>query len=227
MRSRLETWQKKRTFLHQSLKISAQERRLEKLHKEFTMKSHKDKISNSPVTLSKIGLFKSKKSNISENKGPSHHELLLSNASGSSWNILNYHLLNILAISSDSQLRTEVNALKHALQVFGPNSDKLPDLRNNEGKTKGQVYHGHCKHSNGTTYVMEWAIIDEKSKILAILQFDTHENFKYRKKPLKTGEKDNIQQHPKNVALLDHIQKKQEEAEEKVFRMFPNNNSIS
>jgi hypothetical protein len=74
---------------------------------------------------------------------------------------------------------------------------------------------------------MEWAIIDVESKVIAILQFDTHENFNYQQKPLKAEEKHTIQQHPKNVALLNHIHKKQEEAEEKVFRMFPNNNSIS
>ena len=61
------------------------------------------------------------------------------------WTVLNSSLLS--EIGKDRCLVPRVNALKHAIQTYGPKSDKLPDFRHNNGKSQGFVFHGHAQDS--------------------------------------------------------------------------------
>ena len=93
--------------------------------------------------------------------GPPSDEQLLALANNKYWMVLNSDLLEGSRVR-DRQLCNKVNALKHALQTYGPNHPCLPDVRPNIGKAQGSVFHGHVSDSNGCTYVLEWSIVDTK-----------------------------------------------------------------
>ena len=156
-------------------------------------------------------------SSIVEANGPTSAEQLQALANGNYWTILNSHILSL--VGSDDLFASRTNALKHSLQTWGPNSDRLPDLRNNTGKVKGTMYHGHINNSNGSTYVLEWAIIDKSKQFLALIGFDTHENYKFRKQPLTRYETAKIVNSKKNKKVIANATQKIDEAKDKVERV--------
>lgn len=93
--------------------------------------------------------------------GPPADEQLLAIANNKYWMVLNSDLLNDKR-AKNGLLCDKANALKHALQTYGPNNDNLPDVRPNTGKAQGHVFHGHVSDDNGCTYVLEWTTIDTK-----------------------------------------------------------------
>jgi hypothetical protein len=167
--------------------------------------------------VSKLGLFKkSITSNIVHARGPSANDQLASMASGEYWTVLNTSIL--ITCANNKDLCHRVNALKHALQTYGPESNELPDFRHNKGKSQGFVFHGHANNSSGTTYVLEWAVVDRSKKIIALTGFGTHENFKFRQDPLNEMEIVKILSSSGNVQIMEHVSKKIHEAKEKVER---------
>lgn len=173
----------------------------------------------------KSNLFhKSSPSNIVNAKGPNAKDQLYSLVSGQYWTVLNTSALKIC--SNDKDLCHRVNALKHAIQTYGPDSKELPDLRQNKGNAKGAVFHGHANNSNGVTYVLEWAIVDKNKKIIALTRFDTHENFIFRKEPLTQDEISKILSSSENVKIMNFIPKKIQEAKDKVLRIENNYKKI-
>lgn len=136
---------------------------------------------------------------------------------GQYWTVLNTSILRLSANNKD--LCHRVNALKHALQTYGPQSGNLPDLRHNQGKPKGWVFHGHVNNSSGKTYVLEWAIVDKNKKIIALTGFGPHENFKYSQEPLSDKAIFKILSDSQNVKIMNNIPKKIQEATEKVARI--------
>ena len=160
-----------------------------------------------------------KKSKISEKVkvgGPTPEDQILAIANNRYWTVLNTHLLGHCA--RGSLLCDRVNAFKHALQTYGPNHNKLPDLRQNEGKSKNHVFHGHMNDANGTTYILEWAIVDTEKRVMALTGFETHENYRFRQKPLSDTECKGILSAPKNIKIITDAARKIDETKAKVDR---------
>ena len=171
--------------------------------------------------MSNLRLFKKAiTSNIVIAGGPSANEQLSAMVSGEYWTVLNTSIL--LTCVNDKDLCHRVNALKHALQTYGPESIHLPDLRPNKGKAQGFIFHGHANNSNGTTYILEWTVVDRKKKIMAITAFDTHENFKFRQEPLSAIEITKILSLSENIKIIENVSNKIQEAKEKVERFEAN-----
>lgn len=167
---------------------------------------------------STIGLFK--KSKVSEQikaNGPAYPDQILAMAQGTYWTVLNSSLLN--ACGNDKDLCNRVNALKAALQTYGPTSSKLPDLRQNQGVAKGSIFHGHVNNSSGTTYVLEWTVIDHEKRIIALLDFDKHENYSFKKKPITKSAAEKILSTPENIRIIERVSDKIQEAKNKVERV--------
>jgi hypothetical protein len=160
-----------------------------------------------------------KKSNVSRivaAGGPAPEDQILAIANNKYWTVLNTQLLRHCA--RGSLLCEKANAFKHALQTYGPSHNKLPDLRQNEGKSKSHVFHGHMNDANGTTYVLEWAIVDLKNRVMALTGFETHENYKFRQVPLSEAERVKILTAPKNIKIFIDATRKIEETKAKVGR---------
>jgi len=165
--------------------------------------------------------FKKQKASNKENeKGPPYQEQLMALANKTYWTVLNTH--HLIFKTNDEKLSDRANALKHALQTYGPSSKSLPDLRNNEGKAKGTIFHGHVNDANGTTYVLEWTIIDSKNRVMALTHFAKHENFKYKKDPLTSDEIKKILENTKNTIIMKRMPEKAKEAASKVKRVEEN-----
>jgi len=148
--------------------------------------------------------------------GPPREDQLLAMAHDKYWVVLNTHLLS--TCTKGTVLCDRVNALKHALQTYGPVGKQLPDCRDNKGKAKSHVFHGHVQDSNGTTYVLEWTVIDPKNRVMALLGFDSHENYKFRQSPLTAKECEKIVSTPENIKKSSYAQTKIKEAKAKVQR---------
>lgn len=157
-----------------------------------------------------------KMSNIVDAKGPSADEQLLAMVNGDYWVVLN---ANLLRDCKESVFCYRANALKIALQTYGPASEKLPSILVNEGKAKNQVYHGHVNDANGTTYVLEWAIIDPAKKIMALIGFGTHENYKFQQEKLTDNEIKKIINKESNQKILARAEIKIQEAKTKINKM--------
>lgn len=169
------------------------------------------------------GFFTEKKtSQIVWAGGPSQGEQLSALAKDQYWTVLNVHVFNCEEIKGDEQFRNKVNAFKHSLQVYGSNADRLPDFRTNKGKAQSSVFHGHVKNSQGTTYVIEWSVIDNEKKIIAITNFAKHENFTFKQKALSEQEKQKIINHSDNIALMEKVTGLKQDAKAKWERMEKN-----
>lgn len=155
-------------------------------------------------------------SKIVDEKGPTAKEQLEAMATNKYWIVLNSHFL--ADSGNDILLRRRASAFKHALQTFGPTSSLLPDLRSNKG-TEGTIFHGHVNNINGTTYVLEWAILNKKDRVMAITGFSTHENFKFKKEALKDAESKHIFADPKNIKTIENAELNIELAKSKVERV--------
>lgn len=173
-------------------------------------------LSDNQRTLLFRSLYKNKKITLKEMVGgPSYQEQLSALALHQNWIVLNTDCLNVDTLD-DLRLNHAVNALKHALQTYGPTSDRLPsDVRQNSGAAQGSVYHAHAE-GNGGTYVLEWAIVDENRKIMALLRFRSHENYPYAQRPLNDREKQVILQKPANQRILQRSEENRAAAEEKL-----------
>jgi hypothetical protein len=147
--------------------------------------------------------------------GPTKQQQLEAIAKGENWTIVNLHLLR--DFSADKLLCHKANVFKQLLQTFGPNSNKLPDLRNNTGNAHNHVFHGHIKVK--TTYVLEWSVVDNENRIIALLGFSTHENYAYKQEPLSVAEKQNILKHHGNQVLIARGDELLEKAEEKIAKL--------
>lgn len=148
--------------------------------------------------------------------GPSYTDQLASLAENKYWTVLNTSVIQF--DSKDKSLSDRTNALKHALQTYGPCSNSLPDLRDNTGASKGSIFHGHVNSSNGTTYVLEWSIINTENRVMALTNFAKHENFSYTQKPLSKVQITAITTAPKNIQIMNRMELKAKEAAEKVER---------
>lgn len=157
---------------------------------------------------------KNKASEIVNAGGPPPEEQISAIAEGRCWIVLNTHLLS--GCTKGTPLCFKANAFKHALQTYGP-SGRLPDFRHNEGASKKQVFHGHL-NTNNTTYVLEWAIVDARQRIMALTGFDTHENFRFRQTPLSAIERQSILSAVDNIRIMEHAKNKAVETKEKVAR---------
>ena len=167
--------------------------------------------------ISTIGLFK--KSKVSQKinaNGPAYPDQILAMAQGNYWTILNTGLLKLSKNNKD--LCNRVNALKAALQTYGPNSTQLPDLRQNKGLAQGSVFHGHVNNSSGKTYVLEWAVIDDERKIMALINFAKHENYVFKQTPMDLLTAESILSTPENKKIIKQIPTKIKEAKDKVER---------
>ena len=156
-------------------------------------------------------------SNIVKANGPSQEDQVKALANGTYWTVLNSALLRSAAY--DQALIIRVNALKNALQTYGPVSEKLPDFRHNKGSAKGVVFHGHAHDSLGKTHVLEWTVIDEKMKLIALVNFASHENYAFRQKPLSSEEKKAILDCQESQKIMKLVAEKKKEAKEKVERV--------
>lgn len=148
--------------------------------------------------------------------GPSPEDQILAMANNKYWIVLNTHLL--VGCTKGSLLCDRVNAFKHALQTYGSVSDQLPDRREGKGSAKGHIFHGHVNDETGTTYVIEWSVIDKEKRIMALVGFDTHENYKFCSTPLNKEDCKKILTAPKNIKTINHAVEKIEEAKNKVER---------
>lgn len=160
---------------------------------------------------------KSKPSNTVISRGPEYKDQIMAMANDEYWTILNTSLLR--KSSADTELNHRVNALKCALQTYGPSSNKLPDLRQNKGKSKGFVFHGHVNDSNGLTYILEWAIIDTKNRVLTLTNFNTHENYTFRQKPIDKKTASELLSQPESIKIIKLASEKIDEAKKKVERI--------
>lgn len=150
--------------------------------------------------------------------GPTPEDQLMSMVQNKYWTVLNTKLL--VGFKHDKLLTDRVNAFKHALQTYGPHpTTGLPDLIQNKGKAGGSVFHGHIYNSNGTMYVLEWTLLDKDRRIIALLGFDTHENYKFQQTPLRIEDCQKILSNPYNMKILAHVEKKIIEAKAKAERM--------
>jgi len=135
--------------------------------------------------LTSRGFFRKKHSdNVITGRGPTQAQILLASAQAQDWLVINKTCLNHPALQSDVKLRARVNAIASALAIYGPTSNNLPSIRNNKGSAEGKVFHGHAISSQGGYYVLEWTVVSAESRIIALLGFDAHENYRFRQKPL-------------------------------------------
>ena len=166
------------------------------------------------------GFFKKKEKEISAKvgaKGPTPEAQLLAMAKEKYWIVLNSNLLR--SCSKDKALCNQANAFKHALQTYGPyNSINLPDFRQNQGKARGLVFHGHVSDSIGTQHILEWTVVDADRRIMALLGFQKHENYPFKAVPLKESERLAILTSPENIKKIDYAASKIKEAIIKVDR---------
>ncbi|PIZ04259.1 MAG: hypothetical protein COY58_05290 [Gammaproteobacteria bacterium CG_4_10_14_0_8_um_filter_38_16] len=161
--------------------------------------------------------FKKKKSSkIVESGGPSKVDQLSAMSESRYWTVLNSSLLR--DANGDDHLISRVNALKAALQTYGPTSDQLPNFRHNTGKAKGHIFHGHANNSNGTTYVVEWAVLCYEKRIMALVGFGTHENYRFRQTGLSTTEAKGLLENLESKKIMDHVAIKIAEAKKKASR---------
>lgn len=149
---------------------------------------------------------KSKPSNMVISRGPEYKDQIMAIANDEYRTILNTSLLR--KSSKDIELNHRVNALKCALQTYGPSSNKLPDLRQNKGKAQGFVFHGH--------YILEWAIIDAKIRVLTLTNFDTHENYKFKQKPIDKETASELLEQPESIKIMKLVSEKIDEAKKKI-----------
>lgn len=139
------------------------------------------------------------------------------------WTVLNTSILRSLKNCSDDLIVPRVNAIKHAIQTYGPiDKQKLPDFRQNTGQAKGHVFHGHAQDSLGKTYVLEWAIINWDKRQVALIGFGSHENYAFRQTPLSPAEIKAILSSPETDAILRRVVTKTEAAKKKVERIEKN-----
>ena len=161
-------------------------------------------------------LFK-KKSRIVDALGPSADEQFSALINDKYWTILNSSILKSAAVDEDLVVR--VSALKHALQTYGPQSEKLPDLRANKGGAEGSVFHGHVKDSRGTTYVLEWAVIDPRQKLISLVGFGSHENYAFRQSALNKDYIERVMSSTETQSIMALVEKKVKEAKAKAARL--------
>ena len=164
-----------------------------------------------------LKLFTKKNSRIVNERGPSPHDQLSSMANDEYWTVLNSSLLS--GIGKDRCLVPRVNALKHAIQTYGPKSDKLPDFRHNKGKAQGVVFHGHAADSLGKTFVLEWAIVDEERRLLSLVGFGNHENYPFRQSPLNEENIKRLLGSEESKTTMAKVEEKIAEAKAKAVRI--------
>jgi hypothetical protein len=135
------------------------------------------------------------------------------------WYVLNIGLLRL--VDGHKKFCDRANAFKHALQSFGPISPSLPDFRENKGKAKGHIFHGHVTHDTGAIYIIEWTVVDESRKLIALTGFDTHENFRFRQEKLSKEECERIITAPYNQEVIRHTDIKIAELKRKYEKSNP------
>lgn len=145
--------------------------------------------------------------------GPKGEDQLLAMANDKSWIVLNTDRLRIC--KKGTIFCDRANAFKHALQTYGPYNN-LPDFRHNEGQAKNHIFHGHVNDSKGKTFVLEWAIVNREKRIMALMGFSTHENYKFCQKPLSEAECDKIMTSDKNIRIINNTREKIKEVKNKV-----------
>lgn len=160
-----------------------------------------------------------RKSKLSEKAlagGPEGHEVLQAMAEDRYWSIIGTKHLQLC--HGDEKFNHRTNAVKNAIQVYGPMPAILQRVKYNPG-TENSVWHVHVENGSGKEYVLEWGVVDEKRRVIAILNFASHENYSFIKKPISETQKKNLLSDPYNTKRLDKIDKKIIEAKKKVERV--------
>ncbi|MDF1827137.1 MAG: hypothetical protein P1U39_02540 [Legionellaceae bacterium] len=134
------------------------------------------------------------------------------------WTVLNSHLLaEVIGKKPQGDMKILVdkaNTVKHQLQTHGPIlRDHGVDFRQNKGKAAGEIFHSNMK-AGKTMYVMEWTVINEEKRIIALLGFGAHENYDYAQNPLTEEQKSKILNEPRNEEIIKNVKKKIAEAKE-------------
>jgi hypothetical protein len=136
------------------------------------------------------------------------------------WTVLNTHLLaEVIGKKPQGHMKTlaeKANTVKHELQTYGPIlRGHSADFRANKGKkVSGEIFHSDMK-AGTTTYVMEWTVLNEDKRMIALLGFDTHENYDYQQKLLTAKQQSKILSDPRNLAILERVELKMAEAKYK------------
>lgn len=132
--------------------------------------------------------------------GPSYAEQSAAIVSGQNWTVLNSHLLNNAYIINNGILKGSVNVIKQLLQTYGSNGvrDKIPNTN-----CHPMAYHVHLEF--GLTYILEWVVLSEEKRILAITDFGPHENFRFLQ-GLTKAQIQAIYANPKNQEVFDREQ---------------------
>ena|SRR3990167_1177717 len=160
-------------------------------------------------------------SNIVKSGGPSKTEQLRAIYEGKYWTVLDPKKLLKKCkerFQNDKDLLYEANAIKAAIQTYGPKSNLIPEMKKNTNpKTKGNIFHAHAKDKCGTEYIVEWEIIEEEKKIVELVGFDTHENYSFKGKKYSDKDKEIILNKDRNIEFFRKVSEKLLEARKKVI----------
>ena len=148
---------------------------------------------------------------------PTPTEQLMAINNNEYWTILNSRILRFH--TQDPLLRLRVNAFKQALQTFGPTGNQLPDFRTNKGDARNSVFHGHLTNATGTTFVLEWEMVNPKKRIMRLVGFDVHENYSFKTKAMTEEECTTLMTSRETIDTLENVALKVGEAKDKVERI--------
>ncbi len=177
------------------------------------------KNTNRP-TKSELAFFPEKKTSaLTFSGGPRQREQLETLVNGEYWTKLNTYLFNCPAINNDATLRIKANAFKHMLQVYGSNKDQLPDFRPNKGAAEGLFFMVMSWMGKEQPLLLSGLLLILQKKIIALTNFNKHENFKFKQKPLTLTEITAILEHPQNIKIMAQIETHREQAQAKFQRI--------
>lgn len=150
---------------------------------------------------------------------PEYSETIEAIKENRNWILFNTKVLNCDSVMTNTKLNIKVNAFKLCLQTYGPVSNLLPSFKPNKGdKVKGEVFHGHVSGSNSVTYVLEWAVLDPKERIITLIKFDKHENYQFRQNPLSDEEKNALLENVINQKRFERAIEALSKTKEKIER---------
>lgn len=138
------------------------------------------------------------------------------------WSVLDADILGNAYTQQDETLLRSVNALKVALQTYGLTPPRF-DITTQKN-ANNEVFHTNIRGKH-VTYEVEWALVDREKRILALVGFEPHENYKFTQKPLTAEQKAQYLNNPKNVAELERDRVAREslcQKEQRVIECPPN-----
>lgn len=183
----------------------------------------KDKKSSKPTVVRKLTTelyHPPAESRVAKSKGPQALDQINALITDQYWTVLGAKHLSCKAVNRNITLCINVNAFKHALQTYGPqNPEQLPDFRNAVGRANGHIFHGHVSDSNGKEYILEWTIVDPVNKIMAIVGFGIHENYRFKTEALQSEELNSILNNSNNIKIQERVAQLKQEAKAKADKI--------